>query len=87
MQTTDETIKGELAARWLSAQHVKEVAKEMGMSRGAVACAATHMGLPPTRRLQSQRTDAGLRACMCCGGQFYSAWKGNRLCIRRNGEA
>lgn len=88
MQTWTDARRGELVAMWLAGRKAGEIADSMETSREAVLCAAVDIGLPPRRQLGAMAPEAGIRRCMCCRGEFFSQWKGNRLCVRcKGGEA
>lgn len=79
--------RSELAGLWLAGRGMSDIAKAMGMTSGAVSTAASDIGLPPMRLLGTVAPEARMRRCMCCTAEFFSAWKGNRLCLRCRGEA
>lgn len=57
------------------------IGETLGRTGGAVQSRKTRLGLACARYPSKQKPKASWRACMCCGGQFYSEGIHNRLCL------
>jgi hypothetical protein len=75
---------------WFAGKSEGEMESALGKSRSAIASKVHRFGLPARRKgngLQDLDPSASIRPCMRCSEEFFSQWKGNRMCVHCAGAS
>lgn len=73
-----------LVGLWLQSETDDTIAERLDRSSSSVQSYAMRIGLPMRTGVPGEPVDVRdgkLRKCMCCPREFWSTWKGNRMCV------
>jgi len=72
--------KDELRRLWDAGLLTREIAKQMGSSKGNITYHVRRLALPLRGKSRAAAKD-GTRTCLCCRKPFASEHVGNRICF------